>query len=58
MIFLGRDLDSVISDLTSFGFEPTETDVGVKFEATGIALTAPAGVVEGVAAHRKGYYDP
>lgn len=57
VVFLGRELDSVISDLATLGFEHTETDVGVRFEAAGIALTAPSGVVEGVAAHRKGYYD-
>jgi hypothetical protein len=55
--FLGRDLDTIISDMESLGFRPTESDVGVKFEGAGIALTAPSGIVEGVAAHRKGYYD-
>jgi hypothetical protein len=55
--FLGRELDSVISDMESLGYRPTESDVGVNFESAGIALTAPSGIVEGVAAHRKGYYD-
>jgi hypothetical protein len=55
--FLGRDLDSVTSDMESLGLSPMETDVGVKFESAGIALTAPSGIVEGVAAYRKGYYD-
>ena len=55
--FLGRDLESVTSDMKALGFNPTETDVGVDFQDAGIALTAPSGVVEGAAAHRKGYYD-
>jgi hypothetical protein len=55
--FLGRDLDSVTSDMESLGFSPTKSDVGVRFERAGIALTAPSGIVEGVAAHRKDYYD-
>jgi hypothetical protein len=55
--FLGRDLNSIMSDMGSLGFSPTKADVGVNFETAGIALTAPSGVVEGVAAHRKGYYD-
>jgi len=53
--FLGRDLASVVSDMESLGFSATESDVGVKFNEAGIALTAPSGFVEGVAAHRKGY---
>jgi hypothetical protein len=55
--FLGRDLDSVASDMASLGFSAIETDVGVRFETAGIALTAPSEVVEGVAAYRRGYYD-
>ena len=55
--FLGRDLQSVVSDLAALGFAPTDSDVGVNFEGAGIALTAPCGVVEGVAIYRKGYYD-
>lgn len=55
--FLGSDLNSVIPSMGLLGFTPTEDDIGVKFESAGIALTAPAGVVEGVAAYRKGYYD-
>jgi|SRR5579884_1397530 len=54
--FLGRELDSVISDMESLGYRPTGSDVGVNFESGGIALTAPSGIVEGVAAYRKGYY--
>ena len=55
--FLGSDLNSVIPSMGLLAFTPTEDDIGVKFESAGIALTAPAGVVEGVAAYRKGYYD-
>ena len=55
--FLGSDLNSVIPSMGLLGFTPTEDDIGVKFESADIALTAPAGVVEGVAAYRKGYYD-
>lgn len=55
--FLGRDVDSVRWDMESLGLSPTESDVGLKFGSVGIALTAPSGVVEGVAAHRSGYYD-
>ena len=55
--FLGRDLEAVISDMMSIGFSPTRSDVGVEFEGAGIALYAPSGVVEAVAAHREGYDD-
>jgi hypothetical protein len=55
--FLGRDLALVVSDMETLGFPSEPSDVGVKFEGVGIALTAPFGVVEGVAAYRKGYYD-
>jgi hypothetical protein len=55
--FLGRDLGAVTKDMEALGFAAIESDVGVNFEDAGIALTAPSGVVEGIAAHRKGYYD-
>jgi len=55
--FLGRNVGAVIAEMRAIGFEPTDGDVGVDFPDAGIALTAPDGVVEGVAAHRKGYYD-
>ena len=55
--FLSRDVTSVIRDLSAIGFNETCSDAGVKFPDVGIALYAPSGVVEGVAAHRKGYYD-
>jgi len=55
--FLGRALATVIADMRSLGFASLPADVGVDFPTAGIALTAPTGVVEGVAAHRKGYYD-
>ena len=55
--FLGRDVTSVIDDMAAIGFRSTDADVGVDFAVAGIALTAPSGSVEGVAAHRKGYYD-
>lgn len=56
--FLGRNLGDVILDMKSLGFIPTESDdTSAEFEGAGIALTAPSGVVETVAAHRKGYYE-
>jgi hypothetical protein len=55
--FLGRNVRPVTEDMKELGFAPTESDVGVKFQEAGIALTAPSEVVEGIAAHRKGYYD-
>ena len=55
--FLGRDLDSVVSDMESLGFRPTEGDVGAQFETAGITIYAPMGIVEAVAAHCKGYHD-
>lgn len=59
VVFLGRDLATVIDDLRALGFSPTEADgYGVKFGSAGIALTAPSGIVEGVGAHRKNYYCP
>ena len=55
--FLGRDVGAVTRDMNALGFTNIGADVGVDFPDAGIALTAPSGVVEGVAAHRKGYYD-
>ncbi len=55
--FLTRDLSGVVKAMKALGFAATETDVGIAFERAGIALTAPSGVVEGIAAHRRGYYD-
>jgi hypothetical protein len=55
--FLGRDVDAVTRDMNALGFASVDADVGVDFPDAGIAITAPSGVVEGVAAHRKGYYD-
>jgi hypothetical protein len=55
--FLGRELQSVVEDMIAIGFSPSESDIGVDFADAGIALTAPYGVVEGIASHRKGYYD-
>jgi hypothetical protein len=55
--FLGRDVHEVIKDMAAIGYDSTDADVGVDFPDAGIALTAPSGIVEGIAAHRKGYYD-
>ena len=56
--FLGRDLVSVVSNMSSIGFAPTQgDDINIKFDDIGIALTAPSGVVETVAAHRRGYFE-
>jgi len=55
--FIGADLTSIVAQFRQQGFASFQSDVGVKFPGLGIALTAPDGVVEGVAAHRKGYYD-
>jgi hypothetical protein len=55
--FLNRDVDAVTCDMHRLGFTSLDADVGVDFPDAGIVLTAPSGVVEGVAAHRKGYYD-
>jgi hypothetical protein len=55
--FLGRNLNEVTAQMKSIGYDGEQSDVGIKFSAAGIALTAPHGVVEGIAVHRKGYYD-
>lgn len=55
--FLGRDVDAVTRDMNALGFASVDADIGVDFPDAGIALTAPSCDVEGVAAHRKGYYD-
>jgi hypothetical protein len=56
--FLGRGLCAVIEDMRLLGFSPTKSDgYGVTFDSAGIALFAPTGKVEGVAAYRRGYYD-
>jgi hypothetical protein len=55
--FLDRDVDAVTRDMSALGFASVDADVGVDFPDAGIVITAPSGVVEGVAAHRKGYYD-
>lgn len=55
--FLGRERAIITEETKAIGVRPTEDDYGVTFRTVGIALTAPSAVVEGVAAHRKGYYD-
>jgi len=55
--FIGRDVETVIAEMKAIGFESTDADVGVDFPDAGLALTATEGVLEGIAAHRKGYYD-
>lgn len=55
--FLGRDVNAVTGDMAALGFACVDADVGVDFPDAGISLTAPSGVVEGVAAHRNGYFD-
>lgn len=55
--FLGRSLSTVIRDMNAIGFDEVGADVGVDFPDAGIALTAPSDLIEGIAAHRKGYYD-
>jgi len=55
--FLGRDLQAVVDDMMVLGFVATESDAGTTFLEAGIALDAPGGVIESVAAFRKGYYD-
>ena len=55
--FLNRDVTSVVQDMNAIGFNQTRSNDAVKFPDVGIALYAPSGIVEGVAAHRKGYYD-
>jgi hypothetical protein len=55
--FLGRERATVKKEMKEIGFSPAEDDYGMMFSEAGIAVTAPSAVVEGVAAHRKGYYD-
>lgn len=55
--FLGRDIASVVRDMNAAGFAENYSDVGVKFPEAGIAIFAPSEIIEGVAAHRKGYYE-
>jgi hypothetical protein len=55
--FLGRELDAITSDMKALGFSATAADVGIDFNEAGIVVTAPSGIVEGVGAHRKGYYE-
>lgn len=54
---LDRDVSAVAQDMNRLGLQDVRTDVGAKFPEAGIAVYAPSGVVEGVAAHRMGYYD-
>lgn len=54
--FLGRDLEEVVKEMSPHS--SVELDrCGVIFYEVGIAIYAPRGIVEGVAAHRQGYYD-
>lgn len=55
--FLGREVSSVTKEMEAIGFKSVVADAGIDFPAAGIALTAPSGTIEGIAAHRKGYYD-
>jgi hypothetical protein len=56
-VLLGRDLDEVEIELSAIGYGSVRDDVGLKFDGAGIALFAPARVVEGIAVFRRGYYD-
>ena len=55
--FLGRKLAAAAAALKRAGYKSKATDVGLRFNSAGIALTAPYGVVEGVLAFRRGYFD-
>ena len=55
--FMGRQVEDVASDLAAGGYRSVLDGYGLTCESAGIALTAPTGIVEGVAAFRKGYYD-
>ena len=56
--FLGRFVDEIAADMRRLGHELQEGDVGPDFPTAGIALTASIDeTVDGVAAHRAGYYD-
>lgn len=55
--FLGRDLAEIVEDIGRLGHSSNDPGDGVAFTDLGIALTDEDGVVTGVAAHRKGYYD-
>jgi hypothetical protein len=55
--FLGRQVVEVVKELEAKGFESVGADVGIDFPTAGIAITSPNGIIEGVAAHRKGYFD-
>ena len=55
--FLGRNINDVVSEMQAAGFVATDGDVGVDFSEAGIALTVQDGTIDGIAIHRKGYYD-
>jgi len=55
--FLGREMGAVTKAMKTLGFAATVSDVGARFETAGIALTVSSDVVEGIAAHRRGYFD-
>lgn len=55
--FLGRKLSQVIDEMRRIGYRASEGNGGIDFAEAGIALTAPSGIVEGIAAHRMGYFD-
>jgi hypothetical protein len=57
LVLLGRNIDDVDRELSALGHSSHATDVGLQYDSVGIALTAPGGVVEGVGAYRRGYYD-
>jgi hypothetical protein len=55
--FLGRELADAAADLNRAGHKSKRTDVGLRFQSAGIALTAPYGVIEGVLVFRREYFD-
>jgi hypothetical protein len=55
--FLGRQVADVVHELGVKGFESVNADVGFDVPAAGIAITSLSGIIEGVAVHRKGYFD-
>lgn len=55
--FLGRSLDEVEKDMHALGYIALRTDVGVRYDDVGIAITASNGIVEGVGICCRNYYD-
>lgn len=57
VVLTDLDLTELLSFFEKLGCDVMKSDVGYKVATLGIAITAPYAIIEGIAVHRKNYYD-